>query len=173
MIKKLFFNLAKDSHSPKDCKVSKLKRLYKKGTKTDPENFRTISLLLIASKIKEKVIHNQTMNYLTESNILYRYQSGFRKNHSTNAFLSYLMEKILRCFIPGLLTGMILIDLQKAFDTINDDILLTKMSGLRFSDRSINWFKWYLSNRSFRVNVQGKCSCITKIDGGVPQGSIL
>ena len=68
---------------------------------------------------------------------------------------------------------MILIDLQKAFDTINHDILLRKMSALRFSDRSINWFQSYLSNRSFRVNVQGKCSCIAKIDCGVHQGSIL
>ena len=68
---------------------------------------------------------------------------------------------------------MILIDLQKAFDTINHDVLLRKMSALRFSDRSINWFQSYLSNRSFRVNVQGKCSCIAKIDCGVHQGSIL
>ena len=68
---------------------------------------------------------------------------------------------------------MILIDLQKAFDTINHDILFNKVSSLRFSDRSINWFQSYLSNRSFRVNVQGKYSCIAKIDCGVPQGSIL
>ena len=68
---------------------------------------------------------------------------------------------------------MILIDLQKPFDTINHDILLKKMSALRFSDRSINWFQSHLSNRSFRVNVQGQSSCIAKIDCGVPQRSIL
>ena len=76
-------------------------------------------------------------------------------------------------FDSGLLTGMILIDLQKALDTINHNILLRKMSSLRFSDHPINWFQSYLSNRSFRVNVQGKYSCIAKIDCGVPQGSIL
>ena len=70
-------------------------------------------------------------------------------------------------------SGMILIDLQKAFDTINHDILLKQMSALRFSDRSINWFQSYLSNRSFLQNVQGKYSCIVKIDCGVPHGSIL
>ena len=59
------------------------------------------------------------MNYLTENNVLYRYQSGFRKNHSTDTSLAYLTD-----FGSGLLTGMILIDLQKAFDTINHDILL-------------------------------------------------
>ena len=83
------------SHFPKDCKVAKLKPLYKKGTKTDPKNFRPISLLPIVSKIIGKVIHDQTMNYLTENNILYRHQSGFRKNHSTDTSLAYLADKII------------------------------------------------------------------------------
>ena len=113
------------------------------------------------------------MNYLTENNVLYRYQSGFRKNHSTYTSLGFLTDKILTGFDSGILTGMILIDLQKTFDTINYDILLKKMAALRFSDPSINWFQSYLSNRSFRVNVQGKHCCIAKIDCGVPQGFIL
>ena len=57
------------SHFPKDCKLAKLKPLYKKGTKTDTKNFRPISLLPIVSKIFEKVIHDQTMEYLTDNNI--------------------------------------------------------------------------------------------------------
>ena len=163
----------KFSHFPKDCKVAKLKPLYRKGTKTDPKNFRPISPLPIVSKIIEKVMHEQTMNCLMQNSVLHRYQSGFRMNHSTDTSLAYLMDKILTGFDSGLLTGMILIDLQKAFDIINHDILLKKMSALRFSDRSINWFQSYLSNRSFRVNVQGKYSCIAKTDCGVPQGSSL
>ena len=157
----------KFSHFPKDCKVAKLKSLYKKSTKTDPKNFRPIS------KIIEKVTDEQTMNYLTENNILYRYQSGFRKNHSADTSLSYLTDQILTGFDSDLLTRMILIDLQKAFDTINHGILLKKMSAPKFSDGSVNWFQSYLSNRSFRVNVQVKYSCIAKINCGVPQGSIL
>ena len=80
------------------------------------------------------------MNYLTEDNILYRHQTGFHKNHSTDTPLAYLTDKILTGFgfDSVLLTRMILIDLQKAFDTINHDILLKKMSALRFSDCSIN-----------------------------------
>ena len=108
-----------------------------------------------------------------ESSILYRYQSQFRKNHSTDTSLSYFTDKILTSFDSGLLTEMILINLQKTFGTINHDILLKKMSALRFSDPAMNWFKSYLSNRSFRVNVQAKYSCIVKNDYGVPQGSIL
>ena len=113
------------------------------------------------------------MNYLTDNSILYRHQSGFYKNHSTDTSLAYLMDNILTGFDSGLLTRVSLIDLQKAFDTINHDILLRKMSALRFSDRSINWFQQYLSNRSFHINVQDKYSCIAKVDCMVPQGSIL
>ena len=67
------------SHFAKDYKLAKLKPLHKKDTKTDPKNFRLISLLLIVFKIIEKIIHDQTMEYLTDNNILYKYQSGFRK----------------------------------------------------------------------------------------------
>ena len=114
------------SHFPKDCKVAKVKPLHKKSTSTDPKMFRSISLLPIVSKIIEKVVHDRTMNYLTENNILYSYQSGFRKNHSTDAFPSYLTYKILTSFDSGVLTGKILIDLQKAFDPANHEFLLQK-----------------------------------------------
>ena len=156
------------SHFPKDCKVAKLKPLYKKGTKTDPKSFRPISLLPIVSKTVEIVIHEQTMEYLTDNNILYKYQSGFCKNHSTDTSLSYLTNKIMTDIHSGLLTGMILIDLEKAFGTINHDILLKKIASLGLSNHSIKWFQLYLSDRSFRVNVKSKYSSTAKIECGVP-----
>ena len=161
------------SHFPNNCKLAKLKPLYKKGSKTDPKNFRPISLLPIVSKIIEKIIHDQTMEYLTDNKILYRYQSGFRKNHSTDTCLSYLTDKILTGFHSGLLSGMILIDLQKALDTINHNILLKKMSSTGFSSQSITLFGSYLSNRRFQVNIKNKYSNVANINCGVPQGSIL
>ena len=72
------------------------------------------------------------MNYLIENNILYSYQSGFRKNHSTDIYLAYLMDKTQKVFDSGVLTGMILIDLQKAFGSINHDIILKKCLLLDF-----------------------------------------
>ena len=113
------------------------------------------------------------MEYLTDNKILYKYQSGFRKNHSTDTSLSYFTNKIMTGFDPGILTGMILIDFQKAFDTINHDILLKKMASQGFSNHSIKWFQSYLSDRSFRVNIKSKYSSTAKIERGVPQGPIL
>ena len=117
------FNLSVEkSVFPDECKIAKLKPLYKKGSKLEPKNYRPISLLPIVSKIFEKLVHYQTQNYLDEHKILYKYQSGFRTKHSTDTCLSLVSNKILKGIDGGLLTGMILIDLQKAFDTIDHKI---------------------------------------------------
>ena len=74
------------------CKVTKIKPLYKKGLKTDPKNFRPISLLSLICKVIERIIHDQTMNLLSDNNVIYKYQSGFRKFHSTVTCLSYYVR---------------------------------------------------------------------------------
>ena len=125
------------------------------------------------SKIIERVIHDQTNTFLSDEDILYNYQSGFRGNHSTNLCLSFLTDKILKGFDEGLLTGMILIDLQKAFDTIDHEILLQKLKVIKFSETTINWFKSYISKRIFLVSMENKVSDFGEISCGVPQGSIL
>ena len=75
------------SSVPDSCKVAKLKPLFKKGSKLEPKNFRPISLLPLISKVLEKVVHDQTQTFLTDNSILYYYQSGFRKFHSTDTCL--------------------------------------------------------------------------------------
>ena len=158
---------------PSDCKIAKLKPLFKKGSKTDPQNYRPISLLPLVSKIIEKVIHDQTQRFLDKNDIIYRYQSGFRKFFSTDSCLSYLNNKIATGFESGLYTGMILIDLQKAFDTVNHDILLKKMEFIGFSEETTKWFKLYRSNRKFKVHIKNTFSEPGNLLCGVPQESIL
>ena len=158
---------------PEPCKVAKLTPLYKKGSITDPCNYRPISLLPLISKVIEKVIHDQTSTFLNSKNLLYNYQSGFRKKHSADFCLSYLNDKILKGFDRGTMTGMILIDLQKAFDTIDHDVLLQKLCAIGFSKHTANWFKSYLCNRSFKVNLGNNFSQPASVPCGVPQGSIL
>ena len=163
----------KYSSFPSACKIAKLKPIFKKGSKTDPKNYRPISLLPLISKVIEKVVHDQTKKYLDDHEIIFNYQSGFRENHSTDFVLSFLNDKILKGFDKGLYTGMVLIDLQKAFDTIDHEILLQKMFFLGFSKSVINWFKCYLSKRTFLVNINDKVSNPGSLTCGVPQGSIL
>ena len=80
------------------------------------------------------------MLFFPAENKLYNCQSGFRANHSTNRCLSSLTDKIFKRFDEDLLTGIILIDLQKVFDTIDHEILLQKLSAIRFSKGTIRWF---------------------------------
>ena len=158
---------------PDSCKLAKLKPIYKKGSLTEASNYRSISLLPLISKVIEKVIRDQASAFFNSTNLLYNYQSGFRKNHSTDFCLSFLNDKILKGFDQGLITGMILIDLQKAFDTIDHDILLQKLYAIGFSKHSVNWFRSYLTNRIFLVNLGNVFSQQACVSSGVPQGSIL
>ena len=125
---------------PISCKIAKVKPLFKNGSNTDPQNYHTISLLPLLSKIVERIVQDQT-EFSSKNKLLYRFQSGFRKNHSTNTYLGHLTDKITTGFEKSLFTGMILIDLQKAFDTIDHEILLKKMKYLGFSKNTITWFK--------------------------------
>ena len=82
------------SSFPDDCKIAKLKPIYKKEDKTNLKNSRPISLLPLISKVIEKIIHDQTQEFLDQNKILYKYQSGFHKYYSTDTCLSYLNNKI-------------------------------------------------------------------------------
>ena len=113
------------------------------------------------------------MELVSKKNVLYRFQSGFRKFHSTDSFLSYLQDKVAKGFDSGLFTGMILINLQKAFDTIDHKILIEKMKCMGFSNDVTKWFESYLSKRMFSVHVGKSFSDNALISCGIPRGSIL
>ena len=130
-------------------------------------------MLPLIFKVIEKIIHDQTSIFLNSKNCLYTYQSVFRKKYFTDFCLSYLNYRILKGFGKGMMTGIILIDLQKAFDTIDHDVLLQKLYAIGFSKHTVNWFKSYLSNRSFLVNLGNNFSQPASVSCGVSQGSIL
>ena len=118
--------------SPDACKIAKVKPIYKKGKKSAPSNYRPISLLPIISQVIERIVHDQRNKFLLENNILYNFQSGIKANHLTNVHWVHLIDKTLKGFDEGLVTGMILIDLQRAFDTINYEVLLQTPKAIRF-----------------------------------------
>ena len=91
----------------------------------------------------------------------------------TDLYLSYLNKKISKGFDNGLFNGMILKDLQKAFDTINHNILLQKLKTTGFHDNTVNWFHSYMTDQAFLVSIGNKYLSILKISSGVPQGHFL
>ena len=139
---------------PRRSKIAKVKPLFKKGSKTDPQNYRPISLLpLLSNIIIERIVHEQTEEFLSKNKLLYRFQLGFRKNYSTNTCLGHLTDKNSTGFEKDLFTGMILIDFQKALDAIGHQILLKKMKYLGFSKNTITWLKSYLCERKFKISI--------------------
>ena len=113
---------------PNACKMVNTKPLTQKGIKVNPSNYRPISLLLLISRIIEKVVQDQKKkDFLPDKKISCNYQSEFRTNHSIKLCLSFSADKIQKCFDEGLLSGMILTDLQKGFGKINHKILLKNL----------------------------------------------
>ncbi len=96
--------------------------------------------------------------YLTKSSLIYVFQSGFRKSNSTDTSLLYLTDFIRRQIDEGKMCGMVLLDLQKAFDTVNHSIHLDKLSVMGFSSKAIAWFNYYLTGRVRRVKIDGALS---------------
>ena len=158
---------------PEECKIAKLKPIFKKGARTDPKNYRPISLLPLVSKIIEKSIHFQIEDFLNKKKLIYMYQSGFRTNHSTDLCLAQLIDFVATGMDKQIHTGMILVDLQKAFDTLDHGVLLEKMKYFGFRASVIKWFESYLSNRKFLVCIDNVFSEAGTLKYGVPQGSIL
>ena len=133
--------------------------------------YRPVSILPVLSKVLEKAVNKQLREFLERSGILFEYQSGFRGGHSTDTCLINLTDRIRSETEKGNVTGMVMIDLQKAFDTCDHSILLRKLSKMGIT--SVDWFRSYLSDRRQCVQVGDVCSSFLDIKCGVPQGSIL
>ena len=170
----VLFNLSvQQCKIPGEWKKAKVTPLYKSGAKSDPKNFRPISVLPVVSKVYERLIHNQLASYFDENNLLCRFQSGFRKKHSTETAVTYFADQILMGMDKGLVTGAVFIDLAKAFDTIDHDVLIHKLKHYGVSDDSLLWFKDYFCARKQFVAIDSHRSEELDIACGVPQGSIL
>ena len=153
---------------PKALKISKVIPIHKNGVTSDLNNYRPISLLSIFDKIMEKLMHKQLYDFLQEHNILFQNQFGFRKNNSTTFALLQITEKIKETIDNKKYGCGIFIDLSKAFDTVNYEILLRKMEHYGIRGVALDWFSSYLSNRKQYVHINGEPSQLENITCGVP-----
>ena len=155
-------------------KLSKIVPIYKeKGDKLLCKNYRPISLLSNINKIYEKLIHKRLYSFFEEQNIIFKNQFGFRKNHSTVHALIDLTEDIRKTIDSNKFACGIFVDLQKAFDTVDHNIILKKLEHYGIRGIANDWFKFYLSDRSQLVSILVYDSEIAASELGVPQGSVL
>ena len=168
------FNLSLSSGIfPSAFKIAKVIPVFKKDDPTHLNNYRPISILSSLSKILEKIVHKRLYSFLNDNNLLIPNQFGFRNQHSTDHAIIQLCDKIITAISNKEHAVGIFMDLSKAFDTINHNILIYKLRSYGIRGKVLNWFEDYLRNRQQFVAFKGHNSNITNISCGVPQGSIL
>lgn len=156
---------------PDELKLAKVKPLFKKTDRLKPENYMPVSILSIVSKVLENAVYKQLEKFLISNNLLFEFQSGFKSSYSTDSCLIHLIDHIKAETARSLYTGMVLLDLQKAFDTVDHSILSDKLRVIGI--QSVSWFESYLTNRKQLVNINGIDSDMGEVTCSVPQGSLL
>ena len=145
----------------------------KDGDHEQASNNCALSLLPVASKVCEKVVLDQFNSYLLENNRLSSHQSGNKKYFSTETLNIFVNDSILKAMDNKMLTALVLLDLSKAFDSVNHNILLQKLESIGVSQPSLRWFSSYLNGRSQVVRIGSTLSSPLNVTHSVPQGAIL
>ena len=158
---------------PDENKIAKVMPAHKKGSTKDVNNYRPIFLLSTFSKIMEKLMASRLHTLLELHSIIYPNQYGFRPRFSTSHSLISITESIKKTIDDKKYGCGIFIDLKKAFDTVNHDILLRKLEHYGIRNVALDWFKSYLTRRKQFVHINGENSETKSITCGVPQGSVL
>ena len=156
---------------PSVLKIAKVVLVFKKDSKLDCSNYPPISLLSNIEKILEKHMYKRLYTFLNKNNNIYNLQFRFRQQYSTSHALINITENIRKAIDDGNIDCGVFVDLQKAFDTVDYQILLAKLNHYGARGVSNDWFN--LSNRSQYVSINGYDSGLAAINCGVPQGSVL
>ena len=174
LIADIFNQSFREGHFPADFKCAKVIPIYKDGDQSDPSNYRPISLLPIIGKIFERLIYNRIVSFLNKFKLFNKKQFGFRNKRSTVDAICELTESIRTSLkSPNEISVCTFVDLKKAFDTVNHDILINKCQHIGLRGPIITFLKSYLSDRSQFVQIGKEKSTTKHVETGVPQGSIL
>ena len=169
----LFNTSIETSQFPDSWKVARVTPIFKEGDKTEKSNYRPISVLPVISRLFEKLVFDQLYQHMKENHLFSPDQSGFLRLHSTLTCLLTNTEEWYNGLDLGQLVGLVFIDLKKAFDTVDHEILCKKLQVYGVQHRELSWFRSYLTCRKQFCRVNGVASDIEDIEVGVPQGSCL
>ena len=151
-------------------KQARVTPVHKKNSKLDISNYRPISVLTRSSHILEKCVLVQIQKHLVNYNAIYEFQSGFRAGFSTETCLIHMTDYIRSHISNGRYVGALMLDVQKAFDSVNHKILCAKLQAIGVNPA---WFESYLSDRKQTTVISGAYSEPMTVNSGVPQGSLL
>ena len=168
------FNLSiKTGQLPKDWKTAEVTAIFKKGTRSDPGNYRPVSLTCISCKVLESLIRDELVKFFTDNNLYAKCQHGFRKKRSCVTQLLQVMEDITMYMDNRNPVDIIYLDFRKAFDTVPHERLLRKLEAYGINGYVISWIREFLSDRIQAVKVGDTLSDKLEVVSGIPQGSVL
>jgi hypothetical protein len=170
------YNLClKQNIFPSSLKIAKVIPIPKNKNPEELNSFRPISLLSILSRPLEKHICNYLVHFIENHNLFHPFQSGFRLHHSCHTALTRMCDTWLSAINRPKpeITGAVFLDMKKAFDLVNHNILLKKLSLYFQNSKTLMLLESYLANRTQYVFLNGDCSSIDYVTCGVPQGSVL
>ena len=173
MLENIFKLSFQTGEIPDMLKLGLITPVHKCGSTSDPANFRPISLTSHVSKTAERLVREDLVRHLEKTDKMDKCQHGSRRGRST---LSQLLEhhnEIIQMLENGENVDSIYLDFSKAFDKCDIGILMHKLKALGISGRLLRWIHNFLSNRKQKVVVDGKCSNVTNVTSGVPQGTVL
>ena len=167
----IYNNCKHDNQYPLSLKAADVTPIHKKDEKTAMKNYRPVSLIPIVSKLFERNMYDQILEYM--NNFLSPYLFGYRKGHSTEQCLMVMLEIWRKALDENNSAGGILTDLSKAFDCLNHNLLIAKLEAYGFGINALKFVYNYLKERKQRTKVSGSYSTWRELKFGVPQGSIL
>ena len=167
----LFYKSISEGVFPSMWKDSFITPIFKSGDKTDVRNYRPITILSVFPKIFDLIVFNKISAHI-HSQIIDK-QHGFMPKRSTVTNLSIFVEHVIQSFALNSETHAIYMDIVKAFDSVNFDLLLIKLRAFGLNEGMIKWFRSYLYGRKQRVKIRNFRSFVIFVLSGVPQGSHL
>jgi hypothetical protein len=158
---------------PSEWKRATVTPIFKKGTRTDPGNYRPVSLTCVSCKLLESIVRDSIVEHMKENSLYAKCQHGFRSHRSCITQLLEVMEDFTKALDEGEWIDVLYLDFRKAFDSVSHPKLINKMKTYGIHGNILKWTQDFLNNRTQKVKVGNDFSAQADVLSGIPQGSIL